>query len=549
MNVSALFRIEQNARRLAELLGVLTRYGLADWLGGLNFKWLQGRLVSLRGEALGALAREARIRLALTDLGTTAIKFGQMLSTRADLVGPSLAAELGQLRSRTPPDPPEVVRAIILAEFGKPVEELFAEFADLPLASASIGQVHRAKLLSGEAVVVKVQHAGIAEKIAGDLDIMAGLADMVQTHVAAARGYQPIATVREFRRILLDELDFSSERRHLEQFTRNFAGEPGIHFPAIHPGLCSRRVLTMELLEGISAEDANGLLHAGVDLAAFARRGAELYLQMIFRDGFYHADPHPGNLMLLPGGVIGVLDCGMVGRVDEYLRHDLEDLILGVIHGDAREVAGIVVRVGAVPSDLDHDGLRAELDAFLSDYGSRSLHDLDLSRALTEMTDIIHRYHITLPPSCSLLLKTLVMLEGTGRQFSANFGLAELIRPYGTSLLLRRFSPKRWAEKLGRAYRDWDRLLDALPRDLREILQRLRNSSFEIHHRLPRVEDGLNRLSLGILSAGVFVASAEMLSRAAPPTVHGVSLLGVAGYLAASALAVKLIRSIWRSGD
>ena len=169
----------------------------------------------------------------------------------------------------------------------------------------------------------------------------------------------------------------------------------------------------------------------------------------------------------------------------------------------------------------------------LADYANQSLRDIDLSRSLNEMTDIVHRYRITLPPSCSLLLKTLMMLEGTGRQFSSQFSLAELIRPYGARLLWRRLSPKRWADKFRRAYRDWDRLMDALPRDLREILQRLRNSSFEIHHRMPRLEAGLNRLSLGILSAGLFVASAELLSRAAPPTVAGVSLLGVAGYLAA----------------
>lgn len=544
MHLPALFRLEQNARRAAEVVRVLARYGLADWLGGLNYRWLQDHLVSSGGEALGKLPREARIRLTLTDLGTTYIKFGQMLSTRADLIGPALASELAKLRSNTPPDPPDVVRATILAEFGKPVEELFREFEDQPLASASIGQVHRARLPDGEAVVVKVQHAGIAEKIANDLDIMAGLAELLQKHLEAARAYQPVALVREFRRLLLDELDFSSERRHLEHFRRNFAGDLGVRFPAVHPNLCSRRVLTMEMLVGTSAEDVEGLRRAGVDLERFAQRGAGLYLQMIFRDGFYHADPHPGNLMLLAGEVIGVLDCGMVGRVDERLKRDLEDLVLGVISGDAEEVAGVVMRLGAVPADLDRDAIRSELGSFVMEYGSRQLRDIDLGRALNEMADIIRRYRITLPASCSLLLKTLMMLEGTGRQFSPNFSLAELIRPFAAHLFQRRFSPGRLAGRLGRTYRDWDRLLDALPRDLAEILQRLRNSSFQIHHRLPRVEAAVDRLALGILSAGLFVGSSSLLSHAAAPTLGGVSVLGVAGYLAAVGLAVKLIRSI-----
>jgi ubiquinone biosynthesis protein len=547
MRLPGLFRLEQNTRRFAQVVGVLTRYGLADWLGGIKFRWLQGRLVSGRGEALGNLPREVRIRLALTDLGTTYIKFGQMLSTRADLIGPALATELGKLRSSTPPDPPDVVRATIQAELGKAVEELFAEFDDQPLASASIGQVHRARLHTGEAVVAKVQRAGIVTKILGDLDIMAGLAELAQTHVAAVQAYQPVALLREFRKILLDELDFSSERRHQEEFIRNFAGDPRVHFPAVYPELCSRRVLTMELLTGISAENVEGMRQAGADLVEFAQRGANMYLQMIFRDGFYHADPHPGNLMLLPGGVIGVLDCGMVGRVDERLRRDLEDLILGVIRTDAEEVSSVVARLGNMPADLDRASLRAEISAFVAEHGSRSLKDIDLSRALNEMVDIIRRYRITLPPSCALLLKTLVILEGTGRQFSPEFSLAELVRPYGAQLLRRRFSLRGLAHRLEQAYRDWDRLLDALPRDLAEILQRLRNSSFEIHHRLPRLERAVNHLALGILTAGLFVASALLTSQATPPTLWGMSVPGVAGFLASGFLAFKLLRLLGQS--
>ncbi len=547
MQLPALFRIEQNTRRLTQVLGVLARYGLADWLGGLNYQWLQGRLVSSGGEKLGKLPREVRIRLVLTELGTTYIKFGQMLSTRADLIGPALAAELGQLRSNTPPDPPEVVRATIGAELGQPVAELFRDFEDQPLASASIGQVHRARLAGGEAVVVKVQHAGIVEKIAGDLDIMAFLADLIQHHVSAVRPYQPVALVREFRRLLLDEIDFSSERRHLEQFRRNFADAPRVHFPAVYPELCSRRVLTMEMLEGISAENVEGLVAAGASLEEFARQGATMYLRMIFRDGFYHADPHPGNLMRLEGGVLGVLDCGMVGRIDDHLRRELEDLILGVIHADAEEVTGAVCRLGAAPADLDRPALRAELDSFVAAYSSRSLQDLDLGRALREATDIVRRYHITLPPSCALLIKTLMMLEGTGRQFSPHFSLAELVRPFGSRLLLARYSPKRWVERLGRTYRDWDRLLDALPRDAAEVLHRLRHNTFEIRHRTPRVEEALERVALGVLAAGLFVASALLLAHAVPPALWGVSLLGLAGVGAGSAVAIKVVGLFGRS--
>jgi ubiquinone biosynthesis protein len=301
----------------------------------------------------------------------------------------------------------------------------------------------------------------------------------------------------------------------------------------------------MERLIGQSAEDVEGMRNAGANLEEFARRGAHLYLEMIFRDGFYHADPHPGNLMLLPGGVIGVLDCGMVGRLDYHLRRDLEDLVLGVLHADADEVVWGVTRLGSVPPELDQEALRAELHSFVDDYSSRSLADLDLGRALQEATDLIRRYHITLPPSCSALLKTLMMLEGTGRQFSPHFSLAELIRPYGARLLMGRFSPRRWSERIGRAYRDWDRLVEALPRDVAEVLQRLRTSTLEVRHRTPRLESAVNRLALSTLAAGLYVAAALMLAHAVAPALWGVSLLGLGTFLAASMLAAKVI---WLSG-
>src|SRR5207237_8111632 len=219
-------------------------------------------------------------------------------------------------------------------------------------------------------------------------------------------------TLREFRRTLLNELDFSSERRNLEEFGKNFTTDKNIHFPTVFPHLCSRRVLTMEFLVGVSGEDELGMRASGVDLNEFAQRGANMYLDMIFRDAFYHADPHPGNLMMLPGGVVGVLDCGMVGRIDEQLREDIENILLAIVQQDGQEITDIVTRVGSVPVDLDHDALRLELSEFVAEYAGQSARELNVAEAVNRGTDIIRRYHILLPPSCSLLLKTLAMLEG-----------------------------------------------------------------------------------------------------------------------------------------
>ncbi len=536
--------LDRNAKRFGEILAILGRYGLADWLSGLNYDWIHGRLVSFDGERLGRVTQEARIRLALTELGTTFIKLGQMLSTRADLIGPSLADELAQLRSHTPPDSPDKIRNSVRAELGKDVDELFAAFDDKPLASASIGQVHRARLHTGEHVVVKVQHEGIEHKILGDLDIMGVLGDLAQKHVSYVRAYQPVATLREFRRTLLNELDFAAERRNLDEFAANFKKDKFVHFPRVHSELCSRRVLTMELLVGVSGEDIQGMRNTGFDLNVFAQRGANMYLDMIFRDGFYHADPHPGNLMMLPGGVVGVLDCGMVGRLDDIMRQEVESLLLSIINKDAIELTDSVMRLGSVPPDLDRDALRSEISNFVSEYGSRSLKDFNLSAALKQMTDIIRRYQILLPSSLAMMLKMLVMLEGTSRQLNPNFNLAALIEPYQVKVMRHRLSIGRLIRKLYRAYRDWDRLIEMLPRDLAEILRRVRNGTFEMKHEHHQLEATVNRLVLGMLTASFFVGSSIMYSNAAPPAPGGISLLGATGYVMSLLMAWRLVRTI-----
>ena len=542
-------RFDRNAKRVGEILAILGRYGLADWLSGLNYEFIQGRLVSFDGERLGQLTQEARVRLALTELGTTFIKLGQMLSTRPDLAGPGLAAELSQLRSHTPPDPPERIKETFHVELGKPVEELFKTFTDKPLASASIGQVHEATLFTGERVVVKVQHDGIETKILGDLDIMGMLADLAQSHVAYFRSYQPASVLREFRRTLLNELDFSAERRNLEEFAENFRDDEGVHFPVVYPELCSRRVLTMEMLEGISGEDVPALRASGFDLNDFAQRGANMYLDMIFRDGFYHADPHPGNLMMLPGGVVGVLDCGMVGRLDETMRLEVESLLLSIINKDAVELCDAVMRLGQVPPDLDRDALRAEISNFVSEYGSRSLRDFNLSQALRQMTDIIRRYHIILPSSLAMMLKMFVMLEGTARTLSPTFNLAELIEPYQIKVLKQKFSLERVFKKLYRAYRDWDRLVEMLPRDIAELLRRVRNGTFETKHSHPRLESAIHRLTLGGMTAALFVGSSIIYSSKTEPQFGGVSIVGALGYVLSMVLAYRLLRAINKDED
>lgn len=546
MLLESIAKIEQSARRLQEILTILGKYGLADWLGSLKYEWLQSRLVSFNGERLNTLTQEARIRLAITELGTTFVKFGQVLSTRPDLLPEPLIKELSELQANTPADPPEVVRRVFESELGRPPADVFAEFADAPVASASIAQVHRARLKSGAEVAVKIQHDGIEDRIHRDLNIMAGLAELLEKHVAEFHVYKPVALIRRFCRTLLQELDFNAERRNIESFTNQFADDDTVYFPGVYPELSGRRVLTMEYLDGIPGTHSDELARSGADLSEFARRAASMYVRMIFRDGVYHADPHPGNYILLPGTVVGVVDCGMVGRLDEALREDLEGLILTFVEKDSQELTNLIVRIGSPPPTLDYDALRADASEFVSQYVNQPLSEFDLSGALNEMTGIIRRYQIVLPAEAAMLLRTVVILEGSARQLSPQFNLLQVIQSYYERMGFSRFLPQQSLRKLRRSYRDWHRLLVALPGDLSDVLRRFRNGSLEIHHEHRRLETTINHLVVGILAAALFLGSANLLSHKTPPLLGDISVIGAIGLLLAMWLGLKLLLVIRR---
>jgi len=550
MKIDALARLERYAKRIAEIAAVLGKYGLADLFGGFKYSWLQDRLKSADGQSLTTgVTQAARARMALTELGTTFIKLGQMLSTRADLLGPELTEELSQLQANVPPDPSAVARATIEKELSQPIAELFASFDDTPLAAGSVAQVHAARLHSGHSVVVKVRRAGVAEQAATDVEIVQALAELLETHSPALRSYQPVAVVRQFRRTLLRELDLTYERQNQEEFARNFANDPSVCIPELFSELCSHQVVTMQRLDGIIGTDIEALKQSGVDLGEFANRGANMYLEMVFRDGFYHADPHPGNLILLPGNIVGVIDCGMVGRIDEDLRDEVEALLLGIVENDSELVAEQVLRVGSVPPDCSREKLRADLQEFMADYTGHPLNDIHVGAALSNLVEIIRSYHIVLPPTLALLLKTLIVLEGTSRRFSPDLSLAELMQPYCTRLMLRRFSPGRIAKRARRSIRVWDRLLTALPRDITDMLSRFRDGSFTVHLDHRHLDPIVNRLVLGILTAAIFLGSSELWSRQAAPLLYGVSIFGAVGYALSLSLGWRLMRAIKKSGD
>ena len=555
MDLVSVPKLMRNADRFRHVITVLAKHGLADWLSTLSLPWFD---TLSKPESTDSLTTEQRIRIAMTELGTTFIKLGQVLSTRPDLVGKRLADELAMLRSETPADESTIAIALIESELNGNIATLFSSFEPNAFASASIGQVHRATTHDGNNVVVKVQHTGIEEVIENDLEIMSVLAGIAQQRSERLKQYRPVETMREFQKTLRQELDFGRELHNMQRFRKTFVDEAGIRFAKPYPEFSSRRVLTMEQFEGTSISDKAGLDRSGLNLEEIAKRGANLFIKMIFRDGFYHADPHPGNLMVLTSRTIteaggefadlGILDCGMVGRIDDLLRDDLELGLIAAVKHDATKITDAVARIGNVPSDYDQTLLKDAIRGLIDDYSTQSLEEFDLSGCLNEVVTIIQQSKIYLPAKVAMLIKVLIMLEGTAQQLSPRFSVAELIEPYGRKAYRNRFSVRRLISRLQTNVQDWEHLLTIFPKDTADILRNLKRGKFDVHLQHRRLEPVVNRLVMGILTAAMFMGSASVLSNQVRPTIFGLSVPGLLGCCIALVMGFQIMLAIRRSG-
>jgi len=558
MKIRAIPQIYRNVRRWGEIMSVLSKYGLADGLSRLNIDFVKEYLRDPDGEILARQSHESRIRLAIQELGPTFIKLGQILSTRADLVGVELAEELGKLQSSVRADSFDDIRKVVETELGQPLEELFLEFEVEPIASASIGQVHLARLRDGRAAAVKVQHAGIEKVIHDDLELLAGAAQLAEK-LEELRSYHPVTLVGELARSLRRELDFGREERNLQQFEALFHDDPTVRVPSPYTELCTSRVLTMERIDGLKLTEPGRLVAHGIDLEEVAKRGAKLYLTMIFKHGFFHADPHPGNIMVLPSNVVGLLDFGMVGRINERLREDIEEMLLAIVSKDPPLLTALIKRIGSTPHDLDFGALTTDVTEYVDNYSTQSLTEFDLQGAMRDMMKIVRKHQIGLPAEVVMLLKALVTLEGTAKLLNPKFSLMELMQPMQRTLLLRRMSPLRQVRKARRLYMQLEQLVEILPDRVVTILDQVQAGKFDVHLDHRRLGPTANRVVLGVLCSALFVGSTQMLSSQVPPLLfpdntyfggmHRISMLGLTGVSLSLLIGLRLLWAIRKSGN
>jgi len=546
MRITSLSTYQRDGKRLAQIVGVLIRYGLAERLEKLEPEFVKRWL---HHEDVGDLARAPigeRVRRACEELGPAFIKLGQILSTRPDIIPRDIARALQELQSNAPPSPIDDVVALIEEDLDAPLDELFASFDRTPLASASIGQVHRAVLRNGTRVVVKAQHPGIEERIRVDLNILLHLAHFAEEHDPALRAYGPVDLAKNAKRTLLRELDFRRELRNQQAFERNFADDPEVYVPATYAERSGPRVLTMEYVEGYSIGQHARLVADGHDPAALARTGADAFLSMVFVDRLFHADPHPGNVFVQPDGRLALLDFGMVGRLDEDLLDDLLDLLIGFVGGDARGITRAVAQLGSVPGDCNLDDLRRDLAELQAEVGDTPFDELDAARLLDEFAQLVRTHRIRLPATIALLIKVLVMLDGTSRELDRSFSLIELLRPYCDRAIRKRHSPRAQLRRAIETSRDWSRLMGRLPRTLDDLARRLqaRNLSVDLEHR--GLEATVDRLVSGLLCASMLLGGSILWALAAPPTVWGVSVLGVLATVIAVLHGIRILSKLGR---
>ena len=546
--------------RLQEIAGVLIRYGFGDMVRRIGMSAAlerTGRMLHWDDpEAMAHMAPPERVRCALQDLGPTFVKLGQVMATRVDLLPPEWTAELGKLQNAVPALPFAEVRPQLVEDLGAEPEAVFERLEETPLAAASLAQTHRAWLADGSAVVLKVRRPGIRDTVEADLRLMARLAEIVEERAPDLRRYHPAEVVQQFSVSLRRELDFAAEARNAERIAANFAGHDEVVVPQVYWEWTSERLNVQECLQGIAGTDLAAVDAAGLDRAQLAATGADIVLKMVLEDGFFHADPHPGNIFYLPDGRIGVIDFGMVGRVSEQRRFQIVQLLHGLVERESAPVADVLMEWGEGGGEVDEARLQADVGAFVDQYRGVPLKDLHMGLMLTDVTTILRDNGLSLPPDLALMIKAFLTLEGMGRQLDPDFDMAGAARPFLQRVVLQRYSPRTLLKRGRRTALDAMELVGDLPRELRRLLRTARRGRLHMQVEVTslkafgeQVDRAANRLTMGVITAALVVGSSIVMNSAG----GGVSsrwllALGVLGFVGAGLIGLWILLSIWRSG-
>ena len=539
----------QNLARLGEIAQVAARHGFGYAFGRKD--------VPPEGLEEGAAERSRgrRVREMLDELGPTFVKFGQLLSTRPDIVPPDILEELRGLQDDAHPEPFERVRAVVEAELGLTVEQVFAEFDEQPIAAASIGQVHRASLPGGQQVVVKVQRPDAERQISADIQLLYQAAKVARERIRRLQFIDLVETVDEFARTIRRELDYGIEARNAEVFRRNFAGDDTVWVPRVYWRYTTARVLTMERVEGTSLRHVDLAAWPAADRLALANRFTETWMQMVFVHGFFHADPHPANILVRDPDRLSLVDFGMSEQLTPRDREALMRLVLDILNQDAERLPRRLRALGVRFPRNREEELSDRLAVILQRYSASAIGDIDVREVLREIFGTVYAIGVTLPARWVMLDKTLATLAGVALEISPDFNVFEVARPYALRLAADRYRPDHIA---GRVRSDVARYAEAIldyPFQVSELLDEFKDGDVEIRIKpegfeeaVDKLEASANRLTLALVAAALIIGSAVIATFARSADFVGLSLLALPGMLAALAIVAWLCVGIFRSG-
>jgi ubiquinone biosynthesis protein len=552
-------RTYRHLARYRQILTVFFKYGFGDLIELLKIEQyieIGLQLISKnRRNRLEKLSRAERVRMACEELGPTYIKFGQILSTRPDLVPVDFIKELSKLQDSVPSSPFSEVSRIIESELGAPPEAIFDYFEKTPIASASIGQVYRATLKDGEAVAVKVQRPGIRKIIEVDLEIMLHLATLMERHVEEMSLHQPVKIVEEFARTLEKEIDYTIEATNMERIAHNFLNDLTIYVPKVFRDTTTESILTTEFVEGIKVSEIDRLEEAGLDTKLITVRGADIVLKQIIKHGFFHADPHPGNIFVLPNNVICLLDFGMTGSIDRRTREDFIDLAESVVNRNESRATQVLLKLTYRDEDPDIRLLEKDVADFMGRHLHKSLKDIKIGKLLNNLLELAFQHRLRIPPDIFLMLKAFSTIEGVGLMLDPDFDMIQQAVPFIKEVKLARMSPQRITGDIFRLAIELFQFVENFPKDILSITRLIKQQKLSLNLEYKGLDKMLstydqisNRISFSIIIAALIIGSALVIMSKVPPLFYDISLIGIIGFLAAAIMGIWLLVAILRKG-
>ena len=549
----------RHLNRYQVILRVFVKYGFWDIIAkiriGLIPDMAKKIMPQIAKKELTVLSTPERLRMVFDELGATFIKFGQMLSLRPDLIPPEIAQEFSKLQDEAAAGRFEEIEAQLNREYKKSFMEMFAEFNRIPLAAASMAQVHKARLKSGEQVAVKILRPNVKQLIETDMDILLNLAHLIEKHIPESRLYDPVGIVKEFDKTIRKEQNLILEGRNIDIFRRNMQDDPTIKTPLVYWDYTTEKILVTELIHGIKISDLQALDSSEIDRRQVAENGFSSILKQIFEYGFFHADPHPGNIFVLPGNVLAPIDFGMMGRIDDEMREDLLNILRGIVDKDAYRITRVLLKIGLIEDLVNSRALQRDILDLLDRYHGIPLNQIDAAVPLNEFMELIRDHHIKLPSDLVMMGRALVISEAVGIKLYPEFNLFDLLIPYTKNIFFDRFNPFIQYKQILRIIEQSVDLLKGLPEDLQNILLKIKNDklSMNLEHKglddfTRELDRSSNRIAFAMVIASLIIGSSLVIQLDKGPFIWDYPALGVVGYVLASVFGIWLLISILRSG-